>query len=264
MHYNATDYSHCPYCASGAVKPSKGKKKCLFKRKPSEDTQKPSGEKQAGAEPTGKLEVKEQPMPETSSDVQLARPGLTQSQWTITGTQPQREADTMPTPREQSPERPKNSEQAERTSGPNQSVGNRVQEIKKTTAKYISTSGGEVTYPVVGWLVGVKGVYYGKAFPLKSGYNKVGRSNDMDVPLIKDNSVSHDVALKIVYDSKGNEFYVIPGEAQMVYLENEILLDKAKLTGYEEICLGDSDCNKFVFVPLCGSKFQWEKYPTDN
>lgn len=137
-----------------------------------------------------------------------------------------------------------------------------IQKLGKTTGKYISISDGRTVEPVVGWLLGVKGVYYGQAFSLKNGMNKIGRSQTMDVPLLKDNSVSRDVVIKIVYDSKGNEFNVLPGDSSsLCYVNGQALYAREKLEGFEEFEFGDTEENKFVFVPLCGEHFQWQKYP---
>jgi hypothetical protein len=144
-------------------------------------------------------------------------------------------------------------------------IGGAVQRLGKTTAKYIGTFDGETIYPVVGWLVCVKGVYYGQAFPLRTGFNTIGRSHDMIIGLLRDESVSGTTALKISYDSVENEFYAIPGESNKIcYIAGTALYEVRKLNGFEEIMFGDSGASMYVFVPLCGEKFRWAQYPTQN
>ena len=142
-------------------------------------------------------------------------------------------------------------------------VNDHIQDIGKTTARYISvTEGNVVVYPVVGWLLCVKGVYYGQSFPLRSGVNRVGRSNDMEISLTKDISVSHKSMIRLTYDTRANEFSIAPGESgNLSYLNDRAIHERVILSGYEEIELGDTGANKFVFIPACGPDFQWSKYP---
>lgn len=143
-----------------------------------------------------------------------------------------------------------------------ESLNNRIQDIGKTTAKYISSSSGETIFPVVGWLVCVKGVYYGKSFPLRSGINKVSRSDDAEISLPRDMSVSSHPVVRIIYDTKGGKFNALPGEesTSLCYINGEAIYERTSLTGYEIIELGDSEKNMFVFVPLCGEHFSWNQY----
>ena len=113
----------------------------------------------------------------------------------------------------------------------------------------------------MGWLVCVKGTYFGEAFKLINGRNRIGRAPDMDVNLENDNSISSTCMASIMYDSKGNRFSIIPGESsKLCYVNNEALYERKGLTGFEEIEFGDAEYNKFVFVPLCGEHFQWSDY----
>lgn len=136
-----------------------------------------------------------------------------------------------------------------------------IQNLGKTTSKYIKTSEGQTVESVVGWLVGVKGVYYGQCFTLKSGVNKVGRSDSMDIALLRDTSISRSIVVKIIYDSKKNEFNAMPGDSSsLCYIDNEALYERKTLAGFEEFEFGDEEKNKFVFVPLCGEQFHWKNY----
>lgn len=130
----------------------------------------------------------------------------------------------------------------------------------KTIGKFTS-SGSEKADPVVGWIVGVKGTYYGQSFILHSGKNKVGRSQEFDVRLLNDESVSRTCVAEIIFDTRANEFSIIPGNSDsLCYINGAALHERKILTGYEQIELGDSEKNMFVFIPLCGERFNWNSY----
>lgn len=139
-------------------------------------------------------------------------------------------------------------------------LSTRIDSIGKTVSRVtnnFSDEMEEVIYPVVGWLVCVKGVYFGKSFPLRSGINKISRSADAAVALLKDISVSRGTALKIIYDAIANEFSAEPSDDALSYINGKRLKDSLELKGYEKIWLGDSQRNEFIFLPFCGEQFQW-------
>ena len=130
----------------------------------------------------------------------------------------------------------------------------------RTVGKYISNSNGESISPVVGWLVGVKGAYRGQSFNLKSGRNKVGRSHEMDVKLLNDDSVSKASVAVIIFDAKAGQFFIMPGDSDsLCYVNETALYERRALTGYEEIEFGDAGLNKYIFVPFCGERFSWSE-----
>ncbi|MBS1434891.1 MAG: FHA domain-containing protein [Oscillospiraceae bacterium] len=119
--------------------------------------------------------------------------------------------------------------------------------------------------PVVGWLVCVKGPYYGQSFPLKSGKNRIGRAQSMDVRLLNDSSVSRDCVAVIVYDAKIGDFSVIPGDSDSLCYWNEAAVyAREQLAAYDTLELGDSGRNAFIFVPLCGERFSWADRQPDE
>lgn len=132
----------------------------------------------------------------------------------------------------------------------------------KTVGKYISSQGEEDIAPVVGWLVGVKGKSYGQSFVLKNGKNRIGRSMDMDVKLMNDDSVSRALAATVVFDSKKREFSLLPGESDsLCYVNGDAVYERRTLKEYDEIEFGDSDLNKYMIIPLCGDRFSWSDFP---
>lgn len=141
-------------------------------------------------------------------------------------------------------------------------LGQQIERVKKTVGRYIDDS-GETISPVVGWLVGVKGKCFGQSFPIRDGKNKIGRSADMEVSLLNDDSVSRSCEAMIVYDSRSNAFHILPGESgSLGYVDNEPLYERMMLKGMEEIEFGNSGRNKYIFVPLCSDSFQWSSYST--
>ncbi len=138
-----------------------------------------------------------------------------------------------------------------------------LRQLKKsgrTVGKFTSADGEKID-PVVGWVVCVKGSYYGQSFALHSGKNKIGRSQEFDIRLLNDDSVSRSCVASIVFDTKAASFSIMPGESDsLCYVNGEALYDRRTLTGYEQIELGDSEKNMLVFIPLCGERFTWLSY----
>lgn len=141
------------------------------------------------------------------------------------------------------------------------SLSQAISRSGRTVGKYISASGSEGVAPVVGWLVGVKGASQGQSFNLKSGRNKIGRSHEMDVKLLGDESVSRTSAAVIVYDAKAREFSILPGDSDsLCYVNDKAVYERLQLCGYEKIEFGDAGLNMYVFVPFCGERFSWSDY----
>ena len=127
--------------------------------------------------------------------------------------------------------------------------------MQKTVAFYALPNENE---PVVGWIVCVKGEYIGESFNLKSGKNHIGRSLTMDVALAKERSVSREKHATILYEPNKMQFFLQPGDSSgLTYLNDDLLMAFGELKAGDKITLGDSS---FVFVPLCGEKFNWDEY----
>lgn len=145
------------------------------------------------------------------------------------------------------------------------SLGVRIQSIGKTTAANINISSqGDVIYPVVGWLICIKGVYYGKSFPLRSGQNHISRSPDAEIALTLDDSVTAKNAMNVIFNIKNGKFLAIGGNSSSLSFVNDDALAEGvqkELQAYDVIELGDSGNNKFIFLPLVGEKFDWNMYP---
>jgi hypothetical protein len=123
----------------------------------------------------------------------------------------------------------------------------------KTVSIYNTPSGTE---PVVGWLVCIKGEYFGQSFHLKNGQNFIGRAGNMDIVLAKELSVSRNKHCIIVFDSNPQDFYIQQGESSAnTYLNGGIVLTPTKMKAQDKIGIGQGE---FLFVPLCINDFRWE------
>lgn len=269
-YYNASVSGECPYCNKG-IKPKETKKTSFWswgrQKSPAADSENRPITSQITDEPEGFYGAAGQKQDETFSD----------AGHTVGYYPPGRKPETDSAPETAPKADPVIKDEAKTETNSDQNVpdqnsqpvkpeplGNRIQALGKTTAKYINTAGGDVSYPAVGWLVCVKGVYYGKTFPLKTGGNRIGRSEDLEVALLKDASVSRKCALEIVFDSRENTFSAILGESrQECRIDGKMLYsnDRILLRGFEEIEIGDTEESMYLFVPLCGEQFSWSRYP---
>jgi hypothetical protein len=125
----------------------------------------------------------------------------------------------------------------------------------KTVAMWNAPAGTE---PVVGWLVCVKGEYFGQSFGLKTGNNAVGRAMNMDVPLAQEPSVSRNKHCIITFEPQHQVFYIQQGESSgLTYLNGEMVLLPTKMQEQDRIKLGAVE---FLLIPFCADGFRWEEY----
>ncbi len=144
-------------------------------------------------------------------------------------------------------------------SAPTTSKANTVP-VKETVAK--EPVKRSVSTPCTGWVIALDGNHLGEDFRLKVGKNFVGRDTSMDIALVGDKSVSRNKHAILVYEPKQHLYLVQPGESsELVYLNNEVVLSPMKLEAYDVITVGEV---KLLFMPLCGAKFNWTDYLTQN
>ncbi len=111
--------------------------------------------------------------------------------------------------------------------------------------------------PVVGWLVCVKGKHIGQDFRLKAGRNYIGRTEEMDVALTKEPSVSRSRHASIVYDPRGGLFIAQVGDSkELFYLNGKAVLSPTEIKKNDIISVGDVD---LMFIPFCDDAYKWEK-----
>lgn len=131
--------------------------------------------------------------------------------------------------------------------------------VAPTTASPVSGSvaANRISSPCVGWLVAMGGEHIGQDFRLKVGKNFIGREQQMDIPLTGDKSVSRNRHAIVVYEPKQHLYLVQPGESSgLVYKNNEVVLNPAKLEAYDMITVGEVN---LLFMPLCGTRFNWSE-----
>ena len=109
--------------------------------------------------------------------------------------------------------------------------------------------------PVVGWLVCIKGVNFGKFFALYGGKNFIGRSAEMDICLADDAAVSRIKHATIIYEPKQREFVIQSKEHELVYVNGLVVSSNMELNDHDVIVIGGST---FVFVPFCDQRYDWE------
>ncbi len=134
-------------------------------------------------------------------------------------------------------------------------VSHKDTEDVKTVAMWNAPAGAE---PVVGWLVCVKGEYFGQSFNLKTGNNSVGRAMNMDIPLAQEPSVSRNKHCVITFEPQNQVFYIQQGESSgLTYLNGNIVMTPTQMNAQDKIKLGTAE---FILIPFCMDGFRWEDY----
>ena len=88
----------------------------------------------------------------------------------------------------------------------------------------------EKSAPVVGWLVCTEGVNKGTDYRLHQGRNFVGRSSEMDVCILGDNTVSRSSHAIVVYDPRSNVYLAQPGSSkELFYVNDKLVLNPIEL-----------------------------------
>ncbi len=113
--------------------------------------------------------------------------------------------------------------------------------------------------PVVGWLVIVGGPGIGAYRPVFEGNNSIGRSLTQRIPIdFGDDAISSEEQAYIRYDSSDRSFLFVPNLAKT----NVVSINNARPTGAVELSAMDvivMGRTQLVFVPFCGSDFDWSE-----
>lgn len=95
--------------------------------------------------------------------------------------------------------------------------------------------------PVVGWLVCTESVNKGADYRLHQGRNFIGRSLDMDVCIMNDNTVSRSSHAVVVYDPRSNVYLVQPGDSkELLYVNDNLVLSTIELKAMDTISIGNT------------------------
>ncbi len=115
---------------------------------------------------------------------------------------------------------------------------------------------GALTQPVVGWLVCVDGPEKGRDYRIHAQNNYIGRAKTNDICIPGDPTVSRERHAIVAYDLRSRTFYFAPcGGASIVYCNGDPVFNNVQLSHGDRVEIGQST---FLFVPLCGEKFQWD------
>ena len=109
---------------------------------------------------------------------------------------------------------------------------------------------------VTGWLVCVKGPEKGRDYRLHHGFNRLGRGLAMDVQIMEDGAISRDCHCSVVYDGKGNQFSLLPGNGTLTYRKGRLVTEPERLEDGDEITAGESS---FVLVFFCREGRVWDE-----
>jgi len=116
--------------------------------------------------------------------------------------------------------------------------------------------------PVVGWLVCVEGPEQGRDYRIRSGNNRVGRDDTMDIVIRGDEAISRVKQAIITFDERNVRFRIKEGEGRgLIYRNGEQVVNAAVLEPWDILEMGKS---RFCFVPLCSEKFQWNTDKNDK
>lgn len=107
--------------------------------------------------------------------------------------------------------------------------------------------------PVVGWLVCTKGNAKGRDYRLFNGWNRIGRSTDMNICLADDMAISRKHCA-VVYDQRAGRFHLVNDSGAPTYLNGVPLYEPQELKGGDVITMGEND---FVFIPFCTEERKW-------
>lgn len=77
----------------------------------------------------------------------------------------------------------------------------------------------------------------------------------MDVMLIEDKSISRDRHCSVVYDPKGNVFFLSSEGGNTVYLDDKLVNSPKELKEGSLIMIGQT---KLMFIPFCREGRIWE------
>ena len=81
----------------------------------------------------------------------------------------------------------------------------------------------EKRYFVTGWLVCVDGAEKGRDYRLHMGFNRIGRSYQMDICLEDDLAITRDNHCSVIYDDKNGQFLVKPSVGTVTYLNGNYI-----------------------------------------
>lgn len=124
-----------------------------------------------------------------------------------------------------------------------------------------SRADGDISEPVVGWLVCIEGPARGTDYRLHAGYNYIGRESG-DVRIRGDQQISRQNHAMVAYDSGEHLYFVGPSAGRnLIKVNGHAVLQAVALKNYDIISIGTT---RLIFMGLCGEAFSWEKREVEN
>ena len=110
--------------------------------------------------------------------------------------------------------------------------------------------------PPCGFLICYAGPHIGTYHPIHFERNTIGRSMEMDIPLMDDLGISRNKHAILSFDPKSQHFTLIPDpEKSIIYVNGEECVSPIQLKAYDRIEVSETG---LIFLPLCGEQFSWE------
>ncbi|MEG2634231.1 MAG: FHA domain-containing protein [Oscillospiraceae bacterium] len=107
---------------------------------------------------------------------------------------------------------------------------------------------------ITGWLICVDGAERGRDFRLVVGRNFVGRSPAMPVSISGDMQISAEKHFSVVFEPKDRNWFIVPGEGTVTYLNGELLTKVESLSDRDTVKVGNTTLS---FVCFCREDFVW-------
>lgn len=108
---------------------------------------------------------------------------------------------------------------------------------------------------VTGWLVCTEGPEKGRDYRLRYGFNKIGRSYEMDVCIFEDEEISRNTHCCLVYENRSNRFLLVPGQGTLTWFEGELVEEPREIVSGERFQIGSTTLE---FVAFCRKGVTWE------
>lgn len=125
--------------------------------------------------------------------------------------------------------------------------------VERTVAAPRLETGSNQRY-VVAWLVGLTGAARGEAFPVRMGRNVLGRDRRSDIVVDDEQASSHHADL--VFRSEEKRFILMDhNSTNGTYVNDAEIEPRRDLMPRDVVRIG---LQKFLFVPLCDDRFQWD------
>lgn len=130
-------------------------------------------------------------------------------------------------------------------------------QITKFTDLKMYGSTADLEEPIVGWLVCIMGVNFGKDYRIRCKKNLIGQSENMDISIEDDIGIGRKLYASISFDQENVSYIFTPEVAGTILHNAELASAPRELNYFDVLQIGMS---KFIFVPLCSPSFYWKDW----